>query len=361
MMRWHQMILHMMLPESAMVVGHGPRALRNGVPHARIPILGGGVFLRVSTPGSRAGHAVSAVQPWSQAADLAPALFRRADRPARRTPLRSRNRAGTRCSDTCPRRRAADGARLPPAHATASSRARLCPPPPAGVRVRPARRRGRPGPPMLRSPPRTRTLKAECERVSRELASGSPSRPGADRRPWRPQRRLAYWPEALRLAARCFVPAAPDGAPLQIIDVRDLPSGCCNSSSAASAAASTRSADRRHRGGDRVAGTRRRQPARRPPDRARAGAGRRGERSAARRAGRRAVDRAAAVAAGERPRVRRFHVGQRRARSAHGCARSLDDIVRGVLAEPLPEPGDERLAGKLSRERRGGVAGDGAG
>ena len=67
-------------------------------------------------------------------------------------------------------------------------------------------------------------LKAECERVlTRELGARLlVVRPGLIVGPGDPTGRFSYWPWRAAAGGRMLVPAAPAGAPLQVIDVRDL-------------------------------------------------------------------------------------------------------------------------------------------
>jgi 2'-hydroxyisoflavone reductase len=67
-------------------------------------------------------------------------------------------------------------------------------------------------------------LKAECERVlSRELGARLlVVRPGLIVGPGDPTGRFSYWPWRAAAGGAMLVPEAPAGAPLQVIDVRDL-------------------------------------------------------------------------------------------------------------------------------------------
>jgi len=67
-------------------------------------------------------------------------------------------------------------------------------------------------------------LKAECERtLSRVLGARLlVVRPGLIVGPGDPTGRFSYWPWRAAAGGRMLVPAAPAGAPLQVIDVRDL-------------------------------------------------------------------------------------------------------------------------------------------
>lgn len=67
-------------------------------------------------------------------------------------------------------------------------------------------------------------LKAECERVlARELGARLVVvRPGLIVGPGDPTGRFSYWPWRAAAGGRMLVPDAPPGAPLQVIDVRDL-------------------------------------------------------------------------------------------------------------------------------------------
>ncbi len=69
-------------------------------------------------------------------------------------------------------------------------------------------------------------LKAECERVlTRELGARLLAvRPGLIVGPGDPTGRFSYWPWRAAAGGTMLVPDAPAGAPLQVIDVRDLAS-----------------------------------------------------------------------------------------------------------------------------------------
>ena len=65
-------------------------------------------------------------------------------------------------------------------------------------------------------------LKAQCEDVVRERHPDAfIPRPGLIVGPWDPTGRFTYWPERLAIGGRVLAPA-PDDAPAQVIDVRDL-------------------------------------------------------------------------------------------------------------------------------------------
>lgn len=198
-------------------------------------------------------------------------------------------------------------------------------------------------------------LKAECERVlARELGDRlTVVRPGLIVGPGDRSGRFSYWPWRTAAGGTMLVPAAPEGAPLQIIDVRDLAEwmlelvergiggslnalGPIGGSEAAIGWPELVAACQR---GAREIG---RAPAQAV-----------------------AVSEALLVAQGvapwtelplwlpaSDPEFAGFNsISVVRAAALGLRTRSLDDIVRGVLAEPLPEPGDKRLAGKLTRER----------
>jgi 2'-hydroxyisoflavone reductase len=197
-------------------------------------------------------------------------------------------------------------------------------------------------------------LKAECERVLARLLGERllVVRPGLIVGPGDPSGRFSYWPWRAAAGGRMLVPDAPAGAPLQVIDVRDLAGwmirlleqdvrGSFNAIGPAGGAAAI--------GWSELIGACRR---------------------AARAAGQvpaEAVMVSEALLVREKvepwrelplwlpaddPEFAGFMSVDIGRAAAHGlCTRPIEDTARDVIAEGLPPPDDRRRAGKLTPER----------